>query len=280
MISFGVCAYNEEKSITKAIASILPQMDKNDELIVVASGCTDKTVETVKSLKDPRIKIIKQQKRSGKGAATNTLLTHIKGNILIYFDADIIVGKQAVSYLLSHFRSSKTGAVSARIVPYQVRTFFDKVVSFSRNALHLEKLKEQKKGIFWSLNGYLFALRKGIVKNIDPANLVEDALLGFLVRQKGYEVVYEPKAIVYEKAPQSLPDYINQKTRVRLGWLQMINKYSMEFCEKRNITHFQYLLKDRFAWPYLLLEIIIWTKAKIDFRSGRFHWPHVASSKI
>ncbi len=54
-ISIIVIAYNEEKSISGCINSILDQTYNKFELILVNDGSTDKTKEVIKQFEDKRI---------------------------------------------------------------------------------------------------------------------------------------------------------------------------------------------------------------------------------
>ena len=207
MITFGLCAYNEEKSIARAITSIVPQTGPGDEILIVASGCTDNTISVVTAINDARIRIISEPVRSGKANATNILVKNARGDIIIYMDADIVVDDHAVAYLLKHFRNPSIAAVSGRMIIRQDKTIFDRICAFSRQALHKEKMKDQRAKRFWALNGYLFAFRKNRYIPLPATNLVEDALLGWLIYNKGGTIIYEPRAQAYEKAPQTLRDW-------------------------------------------------------------------------
>mgnify|MGYP001590781332 FL=1 len=80
MITVGIPTYNEENSIAKCINSILPQIKKDDEVIVVASGCTDNTVLEIKKImeKDKRVKLIIETERKGKSSALNEIIKNAK----------------------------------------------------------------------------------------------------------------------------------------------------------------------------------------------------------
>jgi hypothetical protein len=72
-------AYNEEANIGPAVASILSQALRTgtiEELIVVASGCEDRTAEIVTeaSRTDPRVRLIEQSCREGKASAINLFI--------------------------------------------------------------------------------------------------------------------------------------------------------------------------------------------------------------
>ncbi|MBU1118965.1 glycosyltransferase [Patescibacteria group bacterium] len=277
--TIGIPAYNEGKSIARAINTILPQLGTEDEVLVVASGCTDNTTSIVNRMNDPRIKIIIQKEKRGKVSAINIILRKAAYSHIILADADVIVAPHAIAFLQNQLTQKHIGAVSARVVNFKEDTFFDKVQGFGWNALHDQKVMENKRGTFYALNGFLAGVKKDIVAPLDEASLVDDAILGWEVKQKGYRVVYEPRSHVYVKAAQNLSDYVLQKKRVRIGWWQMTEK-GMSIKERRNLSQLSYLLKDIYAWPYITLDLAIWLQARNDFKKKKLAWEQVSSSKI
>lgn len=88
-ISILIPAYNAEKYIEKCLRSIVKQSLKKIEIIVVNDGSKDRTLEILKKLKeeDDRIKIINQE-NCGVSSARNTALTYVKGEYILWMDAD------------------------------------------------------------------------------------------------------------------------------------------------------------------------------------------------
>lgn len=279
MITCGIPAYNEEKSIKRTILTILPQLNEKDELIVVASGCTDNTVEEVKSINEPRIRIIIQKERKGKVSAINIILKEAKGEIIVLCDADVIISKGSIKRLVNHLKDEKVGATCGQVKSYSKNSFFDKVQDAGWIALNEQKIEENKKGVFYALNGYLMAIKRGIVEKINEKFLLDDSPLGWLIKQKGYKIIYDPRAQVYVKAAQNLKDFINQKARNRIGWWQLTQE-GMAITERRNIKQLRYLFRNIYFWFYIPLDFFIWIKAYIDFKRKKRYWEKIESSKI
>src|SRR4029077_17805022 len=74
-IAIGVMAHNEEANIARLLDSILAQtaLDRIARVMVVASGCTDKTCEIVEAYcsRDARITLVAEAERGGKVNAIN-----------------------------------------------------------------------------------------------------------------------------------------------------------------------------------------------------------------
>lgn len=74
--SVGIMAYNEEANIGRTIHAVLEQQSPGvriEEVIVVASGCTDRTVPIVAEMarQESRVRLCLQEKREGKASAMN-----------------------------------------------------------------------------------------------------------------------------------------------------------------------------------------------------------------
>jgi glycosyltransferase involved in cell wall biosynthesis len=82
-------AYNVEKYIGDAIASVLRQSFKDFELLIINDGSTDNTVKVIESFKDARIKLISQENK-GVAPALNTGLIYATAPYIARFDADDI----------------------------------------------------------------------------------------------------------------------------------------------------------------------------------------------
>ncbi|MHA1302038.1 MAG: glycosyltransferase, partial [Candidatus Helarchaeota archaeon] len=102
IIDIGITAYNEEDNIENILDSVLAQKFDNNikinSILVVASGCTDRTEELVlkKKKKFPVIKLISEDKRRGKASAINLLFKNSKSDILVFIGADEILPKNSI----------------------------------------------------------------------------------------------------------------------------------------------------------------------------------------
>lgn len=87
-ISIIMPTYNREKTIERAIKSVLNQTYSNFELIIVDDCSQDNTEKIVQRIKDSRIKYIKLSENKGACYARNYGINISKGNILSFQDSD------------------------------------------------------------------------------------------------------------------------------------------------------------------------------------------------
>lgn len=86
-LSVIIPLYNKEKSINRAVNSVLKQTAFFDELIIVDDGSTDASLDVVKQFDDSRIKVI-SQKNQGVSSARNTAIKVACSDYLCFLDAD------------------------------------------------------------------------------------------------------------------------------------------------------------------------------------------------
>jgi glycosyltransferase involved in cell wall biosynthesis len=80
---------NGATHITEAIASVLDQLDRQDELIVVDDGSTDNTRSIIAAIVDSRMRVLSNPRR-GVSAARNAGLAAARGEFIAFLDHDDI----------------------------------------------------------------------------------------------------------------------------------------------------------------------------------------------
>lgn len=79
--------FNKQKTVNRAVNSVLLQTFTNLELLIINDGSTDNSIEALKCFDDSRMRII-HQKNAGPGAARNRGVKEAKGNFVAFLDAD------------------------------------------------------------------------------------------------------------------------------------------------------------------------------------------------
>jgi len=88
MISVILPVYNREKTIHRAVQSVLDQTYKDLELIVVDDGSTDETFAIVDSIQDNRIRLIHTKANFGACKARNLGIENARGEWVAFQDSD------------------------------------------------------------------------------------------------------------------------------------------------------------------------------------------------
>lgn len=103
-ISVCMAVYNGEKFITEQIDSILCQIGTNDEIIISDDGCSDATIEIIRSYCDPRIKIVCNKGVHGYTKNFENALRYAKGDIIFLSDQDDVWMPNKVERVLDYLQ--------------------------------------------------------------------------------------------------------------------------------------------------------------------------------
>lgn len=90
MISVCMATYNGEIYIKEQLESILKQINTTDEIVVSDDGSTDRTVEIVREINDPRIKIFFNEGTHGFTHNFENAIIRAKGDFIFLSDQDDI----------------------------------------------------------------------------------------------------------------------------------------------------------------------------------------------
>ena len=115
-LSIVIPCYNEINSIDKIITKILESEVKyqlnNYEIIIIDDFSTDGTVDKLKKMETrDYFKIIYHENNQGKGAAIQTALNHISGDIVLIQDADLEYDPSDYNKLLLPFFETNADVV-------------------------------------------------------------------------------------------------------------------------------------------------------------------------
>src|SRR5229473_3312626 len=288
--SIGIMAYNEEANIARTLRSVLDQTGPSiriEEVIVVASGCTDRTVPIVSEMaqKEPRIRLCIQEKREGKASAINLFLKEATSPVVVLIGADVIPEVSAIENLCAPFKDPKIGMVGGRPVPVNDPS------TFMGHAIHLLwRLHDRVARVSPKL-GEIIAFRN-VISGIPTNSAVDEISIQALISQLGYRLIYEPACVIYNKGPLNIRDFLKQRRRIYAGHLKVRAQQNYEASTMKISPIARQLLACRdftmsnprqAMWTLLtiLLEAFARLQGYYDFWGKREHhiWQMVDSTK-
>lgn len=288
--SIGIMAYNEEANIERTIRAVLEQQGPSmqiEEVIVVASGCTDRTVPIVTAiaLQEPTVRLCVQQKREGKASAINLFLKEATSEIVILIGADVIPETSAIESLCRPFKNPKIGMVGGRPVPVNDQS------TFMGHSVHLLwRLHDRLARISPKL-GEVIAFRN-VISGIPANSAVDEISIQALISQLGFDLIYEPRCVVYNKGPVNLRDFLKQRRRIYAGHLKVLAQQNYEASTMKvgpiirqliSCRHFTISTPKQAMWTMgtVALEALARVQGKYDFLRKREHhiWQMVDSTK-
>lgn len=219
-----IAAHNEARHIADTVRNKLDQdyPASRLEVIVVSDGSDDGTDELVRGLGDPRVRLIRQEPRAGKTAGLNLAVPHATGEILAFSDANSLWGPDALARLVESFADPTVGYVTGRMVYRGLDGSLtgDGCSAYMRyeNAL---RAWETGLGSIVGVDGGIDAVRRALYSPMRPDQL-PDFVLPLSVRERGFRVVYEPRALLYEDSLAAASDEFRMRVRVGLRALHAL----------------------------------------------------------
>ena len=286
--SIGVFAFNEAANISKLLDALLTQQLNRieiEEIIVVSTASTDGTDEIVSDYckKNSKIQLICEPERRGKSASINNFMDHAKSDILVIESADTIPASDTIEKMVEPFFNEKIGMTGGRPTPVNdPATFIGYSVNLLWNLHHEMALISPKLG-------EMVAFRR-VFDKIPPDSAVDEASIEAIMREKELELKYIPDAIVYNKGPENISDFIKQRRRIETGhlWLKKTQDYSVVSQDKGILLKLacrqirKHPARIFFLLGTALLEIwsrfLGWYDFKI-LKKNPFKWDIAASTK-
>ncbi|GAC1383341.1 MAG: hypothetical protein NVS4B7_14550 [Ktedonobacteraceae bacterium] len=288
--SVGIMAYNEEANIECTLRAVLEQQGPSmriEEVIVVASGCTDRTVPIVTTLaqQEPRVRLYVQEKREGKASAINLFLKQAMSPVAVLIGADVIPESGAIESLCAPFKDFTIGMVGGRPVPV------NDCSTFMGHAVHLLWRLHDRLARITPKLGEVIAFRN-VISGIPTNSAVDEISIQALISQLGYKLIYEPDCVVYNKGPLTVRDFIKQRRRIYAGHLKVLaqQNYAASTMKVSPIArqliacrHFTMSNPQQAMWTFftIILEAYARLQGHYDFSCNREHhiWQMVSSTK-
>lgn len=224
-VAVGVMAYNEEANITRLLDSIVKQdaAERVARIVVVASGCTDRTCELVQAYRarDPRVELVVEPIRGGKIAAINTFLRVVDDPIVVVSCADLMFESGALRALLAPFDDPRVGMTGAHPIPLNGKSDF---VGFAVNLMW--DLHDRVSAVAPKM-GELVAFRK-LFDGLNTAALCDELSIERKIRELGFEVAYAGGARIRNQGPSTLPELVRQRVRWNAANFQIISDHAVE----------------------------------------------------
>ena len=121
-VSVIIPVFNVEKYINECVESVVNQTLTDIEIICIDDGSTDNSLNLLKQIPDPRIKIISQENK-GLAAARNEGIKHATGEYIAFLDADDFLNYHALDKLYGVAHKFLLDIVITKIINFYDKTY-------------------------------------------------------------------------------------------------------------------------------------------------------------
>lgn len=231
-LTAGVVAHNEERTVEAAVRSLLDQELSDgarwSRVWVVASGCTDGTVDVVGRLaaEDPRVGLVVEPTRLGKAQALREVFARAAGDALVLLNGDARAAPDAVARLLRTAEKAPGGrpwAVMGRPFPRPAERAgrWTSMLALLWDLHHEFHAQLAREGGGAHLSDELLLLGLPIAFDLPTGTINDGSYVGVWLAQVGGARCYASDARVVTEAPPTARDHLAQRRRIRFGNLQV-----------------------------------------------------------
>jgi glycosyltransferase involved in cell wall biosynthesis len=118
-LSVVIPAFNEEARIGRSLDRILPYLEGRNqswEILVVDDGSGDRTVRTVESFGNSRVRVLKNPTNRGKGYSVRRGFLEARGQWVLFTDADLSTPIEELETLLASARDGADVVIGSRAI--------------------------------------------------------------------------------------------------------------------------------------------------------------------
>ncbi len=249
-VSVVMAVYNEARWIDKKIRNLLSLEYPREkvQIVVVSDASDDETDAIVRRYTGDGVVFKRLEVRSGKPTALNLGVSHATGDIVIFCDARQRIDIDAFRELVSCFVDPSVGAVSGELFIDSEKGpgLYWKYEKMIRAA---ESLVDSVPGA----TGALYAIRRELYEQLPKDLLLDDVYTPMQIILKGYRVVFEPNAKVYDVEADHSSEW-RRKARTLAGNFQLLHYLPEILNPKKNRIFWQFASHKlmRLACPWAL----------------------------
>jgi cellulose synthase/poly-beta-1,6-N-acetylglucosamine synthase-like glycosyltransferase len=224
-VSIIICAHNEAAAIGAKLRSVLESAagrPERAEVIVCDDGSTDGTARIAAGVAagSPVPFRLMTLPRGGKAAALRLAMAEARGEILVFSDADPLWEAATLPALLAPFADRQVGAVAGEVRGLRSArggAWRGGEALFRRYESAIRASEDRLFGCV-SADGGLFALRAPLAEPV-PGDVTDDFFLSTAAVARGYRIAFEPRAAVYEVAPDGQRQHFRRRIRITVRGL-------------------------------------------------------------
>jgi cellulose synthase/poly-beta-1,6-N-acetylglucosamine synthase-like glycosyltransferase len=195
------------------------------------------------------LEFISQEPRRGKPHALNMMFARSRSIYCIQNSADCIpASENTYRYLLEPLRNLVCGAVTSKPVPYEPGFLW--LPDLVWKCHHFVQPK---------LNAELFSFKRAAVDFLPETVIHDDAYLHNMVVRCGFQVLYEPRALVFNSAPKTMSEFYWQRKKNVIGNLQLGRDFNQSAPSGLRLR----------SLVLMSLELLANTHGRLDYARGK-----------
>jgi biofilm PGA synthesis N-glycosyltransferase PgaC len=267
-VSILIPCYNEGENAVETISYALNVEYPEFEVIAINDGSKDNTLEILLHMaeENPKLKVVNLAENQGKALGLQAGALLAKYEYLIGIDGDALIDKYCPYWMVKHFiRYPEVAAVTGNPRIRNRTTLLGKIqVGEFSSIVGMIKRAQRSFGRIFTVSGVITGFRKAAIHDVgywSPDMLTEDIDITWKLQRSGWDVRFEPRALVWILMPETLSGLWKQRLRWAMGGTQvMLKNFKVLFMHKQ--THLWGLMIEQLLsmlWAYcMVLVFLLW----------------------
>ncbi len=259
-VTLFIAAYNEKDFVDAKVKNSRELDYPAEKLhqVWVTDGSNDGTPDLLKTYTE--VEVHHSPERNGKIGAMNRGMKLVKSPIVVFCDANTMLGTESIRRIVNLFGNPKVGCVSGE------KRIYGKEKDAAAGA---------GEGLYWKYEstlkkwdaelysvvgaaGELFAIRTELFQEVEKDTLLDDFIISLRVAQKGYTIQYDPEAYAIETASANVKEELKRKVRISAGGIQSVVRLSSLLnIFKYGTLSFQYISHRVLRWTLAPLSLLV-----------------------
>lgn len=259
-VTLLIPAFNEKEYVAQKMRNSLSLNYPKEKLNImwVTDGSNDGTNLLLEKYEN--VALFHKDERCGKINAMNRAMPFVNTPIVIFSDANTLLGEDSILHIVNCFQDSKVGCVSGekRIVNKNADT-----AAGAGEGLYWRyesTLKKWDAELYSAVGaaGELFAIRTELYNQVEADTLLDDFVISLRIAQKGFTIQYNPEAYAIETASQDVKEELKRKVRISAGGIQSVVRLkSLLNVFKYGWLSFQYISHRVLRWTITPLSLVL-----------------------
>lgn len=258
-VSVILAVYQGAAEIRAKLANLetLSYPHEQIEIIVACDGCTDATAALARNFGDARVRVLEFEQRRGKASCLNDAVAAASGEILLLTDVRQKLAPIALRELVANLADPAVGAAGGELLLVDARTGFAHGVDAYWRYEKLIRHAESRSGSTIGVSGALYALRRELFWPLPHGTVLDDVLIPMRVAAAGKRVIFEPRALAWDKLTQEPLEERRRKIRTLAGNCQLVQLEPWLLSPWTNPLWFRFVSHKllRLLAPWLLLGL-------------------------
>jgi cellulose synthase/poly-beta-1,6-N-acetylglucosamine synthase-like glycosyltransferase len=251
-VTLLIAAYNEKDYVAAKVKNTRELDYPADKLhqVWVTDGSDDGTPEQLQQYKD--VQVLHVPERNGKIGAMNRGMQLVQTPIVVFSDANTMLGQTSIRRIIQMFRDPKVGCVSGE---KRIACKTEDTAAGAGEGLYwrYESLLKKWDAEWYSVvgaAGELFAIRTHLYREVEKDTLLDDFIISLRVAQEGYTIQYDPEAYAIESASANVQEELKRKVRISAGGIQSVVRL------RSLLNIFRY---GRLSFQFISHRVLRWT---------------------